>query len=389
MDSVTTSALDELLENSLLTQLILQRLPQFGPATYWTVLEHCGSTSRFLQTGPQSLASICKPETRAVLHGLQNLGMDHPLVDQAQKDIDWCAQHQVQIICHGDADYPPLLATIPQAPPVLYVRGNVDNLSLPQIAMVGSRNPTPAGSVNSQQFARHLTDIGFVISSGLALGIDAAAHRGALQNGGATIAVMGTGIDKLYPRANAKLAQQILDNNGTLVTEFPLGTGPQASHFPRRNRIISGMSLGVLVIEAAIKSGSLITARFALQHNREVFAVPGSIHNPLSRGCHQLLREGAILIESVDDMREALQGLLQWQWQSHAPNNNNQTAHSLLNADEQSVLDAVGYETTHLDELNNRCNLEPGELLSLLMRLELKGLVAQYAGGYQRTRQAE
>ena len=214
------------------------------------------------------------------------------------------------------ADYPAQLKQITKPPLLLYIRGDLNCLHLPQIAVVGSRRMTAGGNNHARSWANYLAQHGFTITSGLALGIDASAHRGALQGSslqaerGKTIGVMATGIEHIYPARNTQLAQQIIDGGGALVTEFPLGTQPRPAHFPQRNRIISGLSLGVLVVEAAVKSGSLITAKYALEQNREVFAIPGSINNPQSKGCHQLIKQGATLVESVTDIVDELHGPL-------------------------------------------------------------------------------
>jgi DNA processing protein len=208
----------------------------------------------------------------------------------------------------NDGRYPPLLREIPQAPPVLFVHGDPDCLRVPQLAMVGTRNPTPSGRETARQFAAHLAGAGMIITSGLALGIDAAAHQGALAGGGRTIAVMGTSLDRVYPAKHRDLARAIAER-GALVSELPTGTPALAENFPRRNRLISGLALGVLVVEAALQSGSLITARLALDQGREVFAIPGSIHNPLAKGCHALIRQGAKLVETANDIVEELGAL--------------------------------------------------------------------------------
>ncbi len=208
------------------------------------------------------------------------------------------------------AAYPALLASIPDPPLALFVEGDADVLALPQLAVVGSRNPTAHGRDTAVQFAAHLARSGLAITSGLALGIDAASHRGALQAGGRTVAVLGCGLDTIYPRENEPLAAAITAGGGALVADLPTGTAPLKQHFPRRNRIISGLSVGTLVVEAALRSGSLITARLAGEQGREVFAIPGSIHNPLARGCHRLIRQGAKLVEDADDIFVELGALL-------------------------------------------------------------------------------
>lgn len=395
MDRVLQS-FNDYLQDPLLLNLILQRLPQFGPVSHSALLDHFDTPATIFSAKQKSLKPFLNDDALQIMSAIKKQGASHPIVQQAQQDIAWCKNNNTTILLQNDARYPALLKEIPQAPPVLFVRGNINNLVLPQIAIVGSRNATPTGLNCATQFAKQLTAMGFAITSGLALGIDAAAHAGALQSQAPTIAVMGTGVDKIYPYRNRQLAENILSQNGTLISEFPLSTTPQASHFPRRNRIISGLCMGVLVVEAALKSGSLITARYALQHNREVFAIPGSIHNPLSRGCHALIREGATLTESIDDMCESLQGLLQWQKEAlHNAQNKLQNKEfgsepenlHHLTTDEKAVLKHLTFDTSTLDQIQQRSGKESGQLLSLLVSLEFKGAVFQTAGGYQRVGQ--
>ncbi|CAG0910748.1 unnamed protein product, partial [Cyprideis torosa] len=224
-------------------------------------------------------------------------------------DLNWLSHDKHYILPITSEQYPSLLRAIDDPPPLIYVVGDPNLLSYPQLAVVGSRNATRAGIANAEAFSLHLASAGLGITSGLALGIDTAAHRGALKADGITLAVAGTGLDGVYPARNRSLAEEIA-RTGALISEFPIGTRPSPENFPRRNRIISGLSLGTLVIEAAAKSGSLITARLASEQGREVFAIPGSIHNPLARGCHQLIRQGAKLVETGDDILEELAAIL-------------------------------------------------------------------------------
>lgn len=369
-----------------LATLVLLQLPDFGPARYWQLLQRYGSSSAITQTPAEHLRPFLKESAINQLHAYQSNPGAHPFTRQALRELEWLQREQVHLLTLGDPRYPALLAAVSPPPPLLYVRGDPASLSLPQIAIVGSRNPSPGGRANANDFARHLAAMGFAITSGLALGIDSAAHAGALAAEGRTIAVMGTGMDTIYPRRHSALAQQIVEQGGALVTEFSLGAAPQAANFPRRNRIISGLSMAVLVVEAAVKSGSLITARYALQQGREVFAVPGSIHNPQSRGCHQLLREGAVLVEQVADMKEALQGMLAFKWEeaaSQSPSSNAEPA-SDLDAEEEKVIDALGYDPVSFDLLVERTGVAAGRLLSILTRLELKGWLQQGVDGYER-----
>ena len=305
--------------------------------------------------------------------------------DEAQLDADcaWLQRPDHHLITLGDPRYPPLLADTRRPPVALFVVGDPDWLTTAQLAVVGSRNPTPAGAGNARAFARELAGCGLTITSGLALGVDAAAHQGALEAGGGTLAVLGTGADRVYPASHRDLAKQIAQG-GALVSEFPPGTGASKENFPQRNRIISGMAHGTLVVEAAQRSGSLITARLAGEQGREVFAIPGSIHNPLARGCHRLLREGAKLVESAADILEELGPLLG----SLASTTRHRSASAeaddepaQVDAEQQALLKALGHDAATLDDLISRTGLTPEVLSSMLLILELEGRVARTPGG--------
>lgn len=231
--------------------------------------------------------------------------------EKVKQALLWAEQENCKILTFQDSLYPALLKEIHHPPMILFVKGNIETLSTPQIAIVGARSPTEEGLYNSELFAAELASVGLTITSGLALGIDQAAHRATVKAEKPTIAILGTGLNEIYPKAHTKLSQEILHTNGALVSEYPLHMPPKPQNFPRRNRIISGLSLGTLVVEATLKSGSLITARLSMEENREVFAIPGSIHQPQSRGCHQLIREGATLVESTLDIRTALSGWIE------------------------------------------------------------------------------
>lgn len=291
----------------------------------------------------------------------------------------WLAQSHNRVISAGSDDFPELLGQLTDAPESLYVSGNIDVLHLPAIAIVGSRNPTRAGMQNAFEFARHLGGCGFVIVSGLAQGIDTAAHKGALAANAPTVAFLGHGIDKIYPAANTALAGEIIES-GALVAEFPLGSPPRREHFPQRNRLISGISLGTLVIEAARRSGSLITARLAGEQGREVFAIPGSIHNPLARGCHELIRQGARLVESADDILNELAPLI-----NHVMQNQADTAparaEQVRDPDYQSLFDALGFDPASVDQIAEKSGLTIGQVSSMLLILELEGEVESLHGG--------
>ena len=306
-----------------------------------------------------------------------------PLDDAHRARIEaWRLLAGNDIVTWADADYPPRLRELGDAPLALYIHGNRALLTSPQLAIVGSRNPTPGGSEIAQAFAGALAVSGLTIVSGLALGIDAAAHRGALAATGATIAVMGTGLDRVYPARHRALAHDIAQAGGLLISELPLGSPPRREHFPRRNRLISGMSAGVLVVEAAVQSGSLITARLANEQGREVFAIPGSIHSPLARGCHALIRDGAKLVETAQDVIEELMPLFALQMPTRVDATSNDTQRpALLDGDEVKLLRAMAHDPVDVDTLGARSGLTPGVISSMLLRMELRGIVSACAGG--------
>ncbi|MEQ1581680.1 MAG: DNA-processing protein DprA [Steroidobacteraceae bacterium] len=308
---------------------------------------------------------------------------DQALLDRDERWLEVDSHHYIH---WGSAHYPPLLREVADAPVGLFVDGDGDVLALPQIAIVGSRNPTHSGAETARAFAAHLASGGFTITSGLAIGIDAASHRGALEVGGTTVAVCGTGLDITYPASHKALRSEIAAR-GVLVSEFPLGTPPAKQNFPRRNRLISGMSVGTLVVEAAIQSGSLITARLAASQGREVFAIPGSIHNPLTRGCHQLIREGATLVESAQDIFPQLRQLT-LSLAAHTvvveatkAADSTRVSGSPLDKDHKILLDALGFEPAGVDLLVQRTGLQVSEVASMLLILELDGRIESFPGG--------
>ena len=289
---------------------------------------------------------------------------DERAIDAAMAWLDHDAHH---LIAWGEHNYPEMFAQIPGPPLMLYVNGDIEALHLPSLAIVGSRNPTKGGIRNARDFAKHLGSHGFSIVSGLAQGIDAAAHRGALDAGGSTVAFVGNGIDRVYPAGNLDLAHAIAEN-GALASEYPLGAPPERWHFPERNRLISGLSLGTLVVEAARRSGSLITARLASEQGREVFALPGSIHNPLARGCHELIRQGAKLVETGADIVAELRPL---------------TKHMLESVDDDylALRKHLSFDPISIDELAQQSGLTIEQLSSMLLLLELHGEVESLSGG--------
>jgi DNA processing protein len=319
-----------------------------------------------LRLPPAAIAALAQPDAAALA-----------------ADEGWLAGANRRLVGYGTPAYPPLLAAIQDPPLVLFVEGDPDVLGLPQLAIVGARNPTAIGRDTAHQFAEHLARAGLTIVSGLALGIDAASHRGALAAGGRTIAVQGCGPDRVYPAEHAALAREIAAH-GALVSEFPTGVPPLPAHFPRRNRIISGLSVGTLIVEAALASGSLITAQRAGEQGREVFAIPGSIHSPLSRGCHRLIREGAKLVESADDifteLRALLDGLRPGTEHSETSEQQAESGHT-LDKEYEILLDALGFGPASVDALVSRTGFKTDAVASMLLILELEGQVEQQRGG--------
>jgi len=355
-----------------------------GLAAWLALNRFCGTRFyRLLEQYPDPLAVLdsdgeaLSPAWRKRLCDVQ---VRHgELHDAIRRDVEWLAQHpHVHTICWDDPRYPPLLKHIADPPPVLFVQGEPAVLQHPQLAIVGSRQATRTGLEDAFRFARELASHGIGISSGLARGIDAAAHEGALAAQGLTLAVMATGPDQVYPGRHRKLADNILAGGGALVTEFAPGTAPLPAHFPQRNRIISGLAMGVLVVQAALKSGTLVTARLAMEQGREVFAIPGSIHQPHSRGCHQLIRQGVALVETVDDILQELGGFQPHDGDSLAADPRKPA--KLL----QRVLDSVDFHPTDIDTIVERSGKPAATVLAQLTELELDGWVTQEAGGFSR-----
>ena len=374
--------------------LTLARAPGIHAGTLAPLLQHFPDAAALLSASPASLRAA-GADTSLINWLCATPG--NGTQDVVAGDLRWLEHDNHHFVPWGSPSYPPLLANVADAPVGLHVIGNPTVLSLPQLAMVGSRNPTPFGSETARSFAAHLARCGLVITSGLAVGIDTASHRGALDaqldapidSHGATIAVCGTGLDVDYPRGNAALAREIAVR-GALVSEFPRGTPALKHNFPRRNRIISGMSLGTLVVEAAMRSGSLITARLAAEQGREVFAIPGSIHNPLARGCHELIRQGARLVETAHDIFMELQPLAGIAASTqHRSENPGESAYPPwpLDKEYEILLDALGFEPTGVDLAVVRTGLRADEVASMLLILELEGRVESYPGGlYVRAR---
>lgn len=346
-------------------------LPGIGPRTLLRLLDHFSDITTLFHATADDLRAIGLSEK-------QILALKQPDWQAVESDLAWLQIAGNHIIAFSDPDYPALLKEISDPPLVLYVRGDKSVLTKMQIAMVGARNATPTGLKNAEWFAKSLAQAGCVITSGLAAGVDAAAHRGALAVGQITIGVAGTGLNHIYPRSHHALVEDIC-KKGAVISEFSLDTKPHAANFPRRNRIIAGMSVGTLVVEAAVKSGSLITARHAIEHGRDVFAIPGSIHNPLARGCHHLIRQGAKLVETANDILEELGALTS----AFIPQDEPQSAPALL-LKESQLLEKIEYEITPIDMIILHSGLTAGEVSSILLSLELHGYVKSVPGGYVR-----
>ncbi len=364
------------LMDELSAWLILMRAPGFHAGDLQALLQHFSSVQAIVDASPSTLRAA--GAGAAVIGYLQS----QPTSD-LQTDREWLENPQHHVVMWGSEHYPALLTQLTDAPIGLYVRGDPAVLCMPQLAIVGSRNPTPTGRENAYEFAAHLARCGLSITSGLALGIDTASHEGALAAGGKTIAVCGTGLDVPYPRSNRALAERIAAQ-GALVSEFPLGTPALKNHFPRRNRIISGLSVGTLVVEAAVRSGSLITARLASEQGREVFAIPGSIHNPLARGCHQLIRNGAKLVETGADIFAELGAIVTAlspvsTAMQNAPAGADRRPK--LDKEYEILLDALGFEPAGVDLLVTRTGLRADEVASMLLILELENRIESHPGG--------
>jgi DNA processing protein len=345
----------------------LSLVPGLGDRTLRRLLGALGLPTQVLASGPAAIAQVVGADLAQRVFG-------DPHAAAVATALEWAAQPGNRILTLADADYPQHLLEIPDPPVLLWCRGDTALLARPALAVVGSRNATPQGLSNAEQFSRAFSEAGLAIVSGLALGIDAAAHRGGLAGRSSTIAVLGTGANVAYPARNRALYDAIAER-GVIVSEFPLGTPATAANFPRRNRIICGLALGVLVVEAAMESGSLITARLAGEQGRELFAIPGSIHSPLSKGCHTLIKDGAKLVESANDVLSELRIA-----QPVA------SATRAMPLDDAGLLAWMGHDPCSIDALVQRSGLTPDVVSAMLLQLELEGKVAGLPGGrYQRT----
>jgi DNA processing protein len=338
-------------------------------------LKSCGSADALVARSRRALLDLGLPED-----AVQRLKSPDAAIERSRT---WLAQNNRHLVTFGGEHYPPLLAQLVDAPLALWVQGASPSLlSGAQLAIVGSRNPTSGGRDNAEQFARYLAQRGLTITSGLAIGIDGAGHRGALAEIGGTIAVLGGGLDSIYPRVHADLAAAIAER-GLLVSEYPPGVEPRKLHFPQRNRIIAGLTLGTLVVEATRRSGSLITARLAADYGREVFAIPGSIHNPLARGCHLLIRGGAKLVEEAADIFIELAPQLKIDVATleRARSEASRETTTIDAPEYRNVLELLGFEPRSITDLSEASGLTAPELSSMLLVLELEGFVEALPGG--------
>jgi DNA processing protein len=351
------------LDASLASWITLSRIPGLGNEGLRRLLQAFGSPDSVLGASVSSLSNYVKPAVARAIAEDVDESVHEPVAA-------WLDDPLNRILTLSDAEFPQSLLNTIDPPLILYVKGRLDLLNAPALAVVGSRNATAQGMRNAEAFSKSASDAGLCIVSGMAHGIDAAAHFGGLGGIGSSIAVVGTGLDKVYPAANRELAHR-LAQNGAIISEFPLGTPPLAANFPRRNRIISGLSLGCLVVEASVQSGSLITARMALEQGRDVFAIPGSIHSPQSKGCHALIKQGAKLVENASDILDELG----YRSTSATPDT----------APEHALFVHLGFDPLEVETLAQRSGLTIGELSAILLQLELDGHVASLPGGlYQR-----
>jgi DNA processing protein len=364
------------MNNTLPYWLAALRIKNIGPLRLFAMLSHFPTIEHLFKASPDAWKA-------AGISSTFFTDLQQPDWKWVEQEMKWMNGKDHHLICYDDDRYPYRLKEIADPPLVLYLKGDPAGLCLPQLAMVGSRHATQAGIAIANEFAETLAAAGLVITSGLARGIDAAAHRGALKAKGITLGVAGTGLHYVYPTMHRRLADDMVAAGGALISEFPLATPAHAAHFPRRNRIIAGLSCGVLVVEAALQSGSLITARLAIEAGREVFAIPGAIHQPLARGCHHLIRQGAKLVETVEDILEEFVG-----------NGSLKPLTSLAQVNDnfkdlpeaaRQVLTQIDIGVTPLDVIISRSGLTSTLVSSMLLSLELYGCILSVPGGYIRT----
>jgi DNA processing protein len=358
--------------------LTLKSVSGIGNLLFYLLIPRFGSPRRVLAASVASLEQVA-----GISHRMATAIARQRSSDAVRREIDRCRKGGYHIITLHDDRYPALLRHIPDPPPVLYCHGDLEGTAC-HVAVVGSRRATAYGLSNARRLSQGLAAKGISVVSGMAHGIDAAAHAGALLGGGRTIAVLGSGLERIYPSDNRKLFHRIAEN-GAVISEFPLDAGPQAHHFPQRNRVISGMSLGTVVVEAARRSGSLITARLAAEQGREVFAVPGSIQAGMARGTHGLIKQGATLVETAEDIIKEVQpqiGLEENSVQTVDKGKGGAVASLSLTGAEQKIWEAVGPYPMHIDALSRLCGMDIAPLTALLCQLELKGAVRQEPGKF-------
>lgn len=369
--------------------LFLTCLPNLGRARRRELLTELPDLPRLLSMNAATLRAMgMTADAITAIQAWQQQDDAHPAVREVLTISRDCRKHGIGILTWQDTHYPEQLRHIHDAPLVLYTLGDTELLARDQVGIIGSRKATPAGLDHARRFAAELSSRELLVTSGLALGVDGAAHAGALDAGFPTIAVIGCGLDRIYPHQHRRLGGRVI-THGLIISEYPPGTPARAAHFPQRNRIISGLSRGVLVVEAGLRSGSLITARMALEQGREVFAIPGSVHSPVARGCHHLIKQGARLVETVDDILEELGA---W-WSpplttdsASAPEPKRQGNEPLAGLDsrEIAVFEALGYDPQSTDALSSATGLPADQLMQSLLLLELQGLVSSAPGGFQK-----
>lgn len=355
------------LDNDLALWLRLSLIPGLGDRSLRRLLLSFGSPQQIFSASRTALAKFVPAETASIIRD-GGAGGEH--LDTVASWLEDPANHVVTL---ADAEYPQALLEAPDPPLLIYVKGRTELLNHCSLAIVGSRSASPQGIANAESFAKALSDAGLTIISGLALGIDAAAHRGGLAGAASSVAVVGTGLDLVYPARNRDLAHR-LAVEGAILSEFPLGTPALGANFPRRNRLISGMARGCLVIEAALQSGSLITARLANEQGKDVFAIPGSIHSPLSKGCHVLIKQGAKLVDTAQDILEELR--IPFSSAARPP-----AAMAASDTQTQFLLDQLGFYPCDIDTLCERCGFHSDVVLPLLTQLEIDGRIAALPGG--------
>ncbi|MEJ2658473.1 MAG: DNA-processing protein DprA [Desulfobacterales bacterium] len=359
----------------ILPWFVLKSVPGIGNLLFKRLIERFKLPEFILEASHKDLIEVDGVTSRLAARIKR-----HKICDAVKIDLDLAMQKGYEIVTMADIDYPPLLLQIPDPPPFLYVFGRLNN-SFRNIAVVGSRNATRYGILTTHRLCHDLAKVEMTIVSGMAVGIDAAAHEGALMGKGKTVAVLGSGLERVYPEQNRKLFYQIAEN-GAVISEFPLKTEPDAHNFPQRNRIISGISLGTVVVEATKRSGSLITARLAAEQNREVFAVPGSIQSYKSTGTHTLIKQGAKLVEHAQDIMEELSHIIHTTIVKNKPSDNKIKKISSLSPDEKLVFESLEPYPVQIDDLVRMLSMEPGRLSSILLQLEIKGMAQQSAGKF-------